>query len=241
VHRLTAMVRSPRVLPTPQIGRRRAPAARRVACVLVALACVGQGGLRAAPDLFDELHARIRLAEAKRQTIRARFTETTISSLLVKPLVAEGTLVGAKPARLLMTYRLPEPRTILLDGNQLLLIRPDRGETERIDVTEIMKRVNHYFVNANPEQLRKSFTVRAFVDPEAAGSYQIDLLPRRKQIRRGLERLQIWVAQNPLLLAQIRITFAGGDTTTVRIEDAELNVALPPNAFSVDIPPARPK
>jgi outer membrane lipoprotein-sorting protein len=42
-------------------------------------------------------------------------------------------------------------------------------------------------------------------------------------------------------LSQIRITFAGGDTTTVRIEGAELNVTLPANAFDVDFPPARQK
>jgi outer membrane lipoprotein-sorting protein len=156
-------------------------------------------------------------------------------------MVSEGTLLGAKPASLLMTYTSPERKTIVMDGRRLLVTRPDRGEREQIDITQIMKRVDHYFVNANPEQLRKSFTVRAFVDPEAPASYRIDLAPTRKQIRQGLERLQVWITRDPLLLSQIRITFAGGDTTTVRIEGAELNVTLPANAFDVDFPPARQK
>jgi len=225
---------------TPPIIRRSPVCAVRLAVVLLAVSGLG-GSPPVAPDLFDDIHARVRIAEAKRQTIRARFTETTISSLLVKPMVSEGTLLGAKPASLLMTYTSPEPKTIVMDGRRLLVTHPDRGEREQIDITQIMKRVDHYFVNANPEQLRKSFTVRAFVDPEAPASYRIDLVPTRKQIRQGLERLQIWITRDPLLLSQIRITFAGGDTTTVRIEGAELNVTLPANAFDVDFPPARQK
>jgi len=214
------------------------------ACVarlaVLLLAVCGAGGSRppATPDLFDDIHARVRAAEATRQTIRARFTETTVSSLLVKPMVSEGTLIGAKPASLSMTYTSPERRAIVMDGSRLAVTRPDAGTGDRFDVTRIMKRVNHYFVNATPQDLRKSFTVRAFVDPEAPASYQIDLVPTRKQIRQGLERLQIWIARDPLLLSQIRMTFAGGDTTTVRIENTEVNVSLPAGAFVVDSQPA---
>jgi outer membrane lipoprotein-sorting protein len=233
------MVRPFRLLSPPPITRHSGAWVVRLAVVLLAVSGLGGSHPPVAADLFDDIHTRVRIAEAKRQTIRARFTETTISSLLVKPMVSEGTLLGAKPASLLMTYTSPERKTIVMTGNLLHVIRPDRGEREQVDVTQIMKRVNHYFVNANPEELRKSFTVRAFVDPDSPAGYQIDLVPTRTQIRQGLERLQIWIARDPLLLSQIRITFAGGDTTTVRIENAELNVTLPANAFDVDILPAR--
>ena len=225
----------------PPIVRHSGPRVVRLAVVLLAVSALGGSRPPVAPDLFDDIHTRVRIAEAKRQTIRARFTETTISSLLVKPMVSEGTLLGAKPASLLMTYTSPERKTIVMNADRLQITRADRGEREQVDITQIMKRVNHYFVNANPEELRQSFKVRAFVDPDAPASYQIDLVPTRAQIRQGLERLQIWVARDPLLLWQIRITFAGGDTTTVTIENAELNVTLPANAFDVDIAPARQK
>jgi outer membrane lipoprotein-sorting protein len=225
----------------PSRVKRALPGAFRLAAVVLAMAAAGSAQVSAAPDLFDELHARVRALEEKRQTIRAKFTETTVSSLLVKPMVSEGTLVGAKPASLAMTYTSPERRTIVVDGRRMLTTRPVLGERELVDITEIMKQVEHYFVNATPDELRKHFTVHAFVDPEIPAWYQIDLVPTRKQIRQGLDRLQIWIARDPLLLAQIRITFAGGDTTTVAIKDAELNVPLPPDAFKVDVPPAKPK
>lgn len=203
--------------------------------LLAVLSAVGAARPPVSGDLFDELHERIRAAEAQRQTIRARFTETTVSSLLVRPMISEGTLVGAKPARLKMTYTAPERKTIVLDGNRLFVTQAERRE--QVDVTTIMKRVDHYFVNATPSDLRKSFKVRAFIDPDLPALYQIDLVPTRKQIKQGLERLQIWVARDPLLLAQITITFAGGDTTTFKIEKAELNVPLPADAFAVEKSP----
>jgi outer membrane lipoprotein-sorting protein len=235
------MIRTDRLPPIPPRVRRALRGAGRVAAVALVAAVAGGVRVGAAPDLFDDIHARVRALEANRQTIRARFTETTVSSLLVKPMVSEGTIVGRKPASLSMTYTSPERKTIVMDGQRMLIARPALGERELVDITEIMKRVDHYFVNATPDELRKHFTVRAFVDPEVPACYQIDLVPTRRQIKQGLERLQIWIARDPLLLSQIRITFAGGDTTTVAIRDAEINVPVPADAFRVDGPPAKPK
>lgn len=235
------MIRPDRLPPIPLRVRRALSRAGCFAAAAIVLAAAGSENVGAAPDLFDDLHARVRALEEKRQTIRARFTETTVSSLLVRPMVSEGTLLGAKPASLSMTYTSPERRTIIVDGQRMLITRPALGERELVDITEIIKRVDHYFVNATPDELRKHFTVRAFVDPEVPAWYQIDLTPTRRQIKQGLERLQIWIAREPLLLAQIRITFAGGDTTTVAIKDAELNIPLPADAFRVEGPPPRPK
>jgi len=220
----------------------------RTAAVLLALLGIVVGVFAAPPDLFDQLHARIAAAEATRETIRARFTETTTSSLLVKPMVAQGTLIGAKsapgtligarPTRMLITYTSPERKTIFFDTNRLVIIHPDGGATERIDITEIMKTVNNYFTNATPGQLRRAFTVRAFIDPDTAGLYQIELVPRRKQIKQGLERLQIWVTRDTSMLAQMKMSFPGGDSDVFKLEEVQLNVPIPPGTFDVDLPPA---
>ena len=60
-----------------------------------------------ATDAFDELYERGRPIEATLRTIRARFTETTTSSLLVQPLVAEGTLIVRRPHDVVLRYSKP--------------------------------------------------------------------------------------------------------------------------------------
>jgi outer membrane lipoprotein-sorting protein len=112
----------------------------------------------------------------------------------------------------------------------------DRGDVEKIDLTEIMKRVNQYFTNADAGQVRKAFTVVATVDRDLANTYQLDMTPKRKQIKEGLQRLQIWIDRDTLLMRQMKMSFPGGDSDTIRLEEAEMNAALPPNAFEVEIP-----
>jgi len=190
-------------------------------------------------DLFADLHARGREAEAKMQTIRARFTQTTVSALLAKPMVAKGTLIAAKPPRLVMTYTSPERKTVVMNGNALTVVWHDRGDVERIDITEVMKRVNHYFTNASVKDVRRIFDVRAFPDADVANTYQIEMIPKRKPVKQGLERLQIWVSQDTLLMKQMKMSFPGGDSNTIRIDESEINVPVDPKAFEVPAPQKR--
>jgi hypothetical protein len=121
-------------------------------------------------------------------------------------------------------------------GNRLAIIWPDRGESEVLDITQTMKRVDKYFTDADPKQLRRMFDVRAFADPDLAGTYQLDMVPKRKQIRQGLERLQLWIHRDSLTLVQMTMSFPGGDSDTIRLEDQELNAPLAPGTFDVEIP-----
>ncbi len=210
-----------------------------MACALVAVLTLTPAPAPGEQDLFDTLHARIAAAEAKRTSIRARFVESTTSSLLVKPMVSQGTLAGEKPARMVITYLSPERKTILMDGKRLFITRAGQTDVEQVDVTEIMKTVNKYFTNADPGQLRRAFTIHAIADPATPGGYQVDLLPKRKQIKQGLDRLQFWVSRD-YMLTQLTMTFAGGDTTVFKLEDVELNVAVPPGTFDPPVPPASP-
>jgi outer membrane lipoprotein carrier protein len=190
----------------------------------------------AAPDLFDEIFARGRPLQEKLQTVRARFTETTVSSLLTKPTVSRGTLIAAKPPRVRLDYTSPERKTLVLNGNRLSIWWPDRREGEALDITETMKKVNQYFAGADPKQLRRMFTVSAVEDEEVPGSYRIDMVPRRKQIGQGLEQLQLWLDRRTLMLVQMKMSFPGGDSDTMRLEDAEIDVPLGPKAFDVEAP-----
>jgi outer membrane lipoprotein-sorting protein len=223
--------------PRTSIRTRHRVAIVRVACAVVAVLALTPGVAPGEQDLFDTLHARITAAEAARKSIRARFVESTTSSLLVKPMVSHGTLIGEKPARMVIAYLSPERRTILMDGQRLFVTRAGQKEVEQTDITEIMKTVNKYFTSADPGQLRRAFTIRAIQDPATPGGYQVDMLPRRKQIKQGLERLQFWVSRD-YMLTQLTMTFAGGDTTVFTLDDVELNVAVPPGTFDPPVPPA---
>ena len=182
-------------------------------------------------DLFTQIYES---AVARRQSIhsiRARFTETTVSSLLERPLMAHGTLVAAPPGRVLMTYTDPERKTIALDGRSLVIVWPDRRERETIDVSQIQKRIDQYFTQADPAQLRSMFDIRAEADPATRGADLIDMRPKRKQIKEGLERLALWIDRENRLLVRMQMTFPGGDQKTIALDDIALNVPINDDTF----------
>jgi outer membrane lipoprotein-sorting protein len=191
------------------------------------------GALAAPPDLFDQLFARTMAARKTMQSIRARFTETTTSSLLEKPLVSHGTVVAAPPARVLMTYTDPERRTIAIDAKSLTVFWPDRGERETIDISQTQKRIDRYFTQATIEELRSMFDITAAPDATLRQAERVDMRPKRKQIKQGLERLELWIDRETLLLVQMQMTFPGGDRKTIKLDDVVVNAPIDATTFQI--------
>ena len=184
-------------------------------------------------DLFDQLFARTLEKRQSIHSIRARFTETTTSSLLEKPLVSHGTVIATPPSRVLMTYTDPEHRTVAIDSTSLVIVWPDRRERETIDISQTQKRIDQYFTQATIGQLRSMFDITAESDSVIHGTDRVDMRPRRKQIKEGLERLEIWIDRESLLLVQLRMTFPGGDRKTIRLDDVTVNVPVTDGMFLI--------
>jgi outer membrane lipoprotein-sorting protein len=184
-------------------------------------------------DLFSHIYQRAAVKQRSMRSVRARFTETTVSSLLVKPIVAHGMVVAASPARVRMTYTDPEPKTMAIDGRSLTVLWSDRGERERIDITAIQKRIDQYFTHASIDDLRGMFDITAEPDQAIRRADRVDMRPKRKQIKQGLERLELWIDRESDVLVQMRLTFPGGDQKTITLRDIEINVPVSDDTFQI--------
>jgi len=189
--------------------------------------------VQAPKDLFDQLFARTMEKRQSIHSIRARFTETTTSSLLEKPLLSRGTVIAAPPSRVLMTYTDPERRIIAIDSKSLVVVWPDRHEREKIDISRTQERIDQYFTQATIGQLRSMFDIAAEPDPMLREADRVDMHPKRKQIKEGLDRLEIWIDRDSLLLVQLQMTFRGGDKRTIRLDDVTVNVPVTDETFLI--------
>jgi outer membrane lipoprotein-sorting protein len=203
------------------------------AVALAASQAAPSAGPAGAGDLFDQLFARTAAKRQSIQSIRARFTETTTSSLLEKPLVSHGIVVAAPPSRVLMTYTDPERRMVAIDSKSLAVAWPDRREREKIDISQMQKRIDQYFTQATIGQLRSMFEINAQPDSAIRETDRVDMRPKRKQIKEGLERLELWIDREDLLLVQLQMTFPGGDRKTIRLEDVAINVPITDETFKI--------
>lgn len=201
---------------------------------LVAAASAALFAASAAPaDLFDDLYRRGQARNGDLRTFTAAFTEVTTSSLLERPLRASGTIAVERPARVALHYTAPDERWIVIDGNRMTFVWPARGMRQTRDIGASQRRVQKYFVDSSPDELRGHFAVAATPLPEG---YLVTMVPKRKQIKEGLAQLELAIDGTSLLMTSMKMTFPNGDTKTMTFTDVEPNAALDPSVFTV--PPA---
>jgi outer membrane lipoprotein-sorting protein len=185
-------------------------------------------------ESFDELYRRGHKAVFGVMTLTARFTETTTSSLLTRPLVAHGTLAVQRPSRVVLRFTVPEERVIVIDGGAMTTTWPSRNLRQMTNVASSQNRIQKYLASDSSAELRRQFDISRREESERPGTYEFTLVPKRKQIQDTLARLDLWVEQSSFLLSAIRMTFANGDTKTMSFEDVVPNAALVPGTFSVN-------
>ncbi|MGH9310546.1 MAG: LolA family protein [Vicinamibacterales bacterium] len=185
----------------------------------------------AGADLFDALYARGQKQNAQLHTFTASFTETTSSSLLTRPLVARGKVAVERPSRIALTYTDPDQRLVIIDGDRMTVSWPSRRVLQTKDIGASQRRVQKYFVNGTPDDLRGHFAVSA--RQTADGPYVITMVPTRKQIKEGLSRLELTIDPATLLLSGMTMTFPNGDTKQMTFTDVTPNAPIDQSMFKV--------
>ena len=203
----------------------RSVRSQRVRVGFMALVLAASATVQAAApaDLFDEIYRKGQPLEQSIKTIRAHFTETTTSSLLVRPVVAEGTLLAVRPSDILLSYTKPEKKLLRIDATTLRFVWPDRQLRESRDIRASQARVQKYFVDKTPAELRKHFAITAAEDAARPGTWRLEMLPKRKQIQQGVTKIELWLDQRTSMLSTMTLTFAGGDTKTMAFTNVEVN------------------
>ena len=181
---------------------------------------------------FDDLYLQGQKANANLKTLTARFTEATTSSLLTVPLTAQGIIAVERPSRIVLRYREPEVRVIVIDGNRMTLSWPGRNLRQTRDIGAPLRRVQKYFVDGTAADLLREFDVTTRVATDRTGSYELLMTPKRKQIREGLAGLDLWIERSSMLLTAMRMRFANGESKLMTFEDIKINTTIDPALFS---------
>ena len=186
-------------------------------------------------DKFDELYARGQTINAALRTLTAKFTETSASTLLTKPITTHGRLWVERPSRIIMRYTDPDSRVVLIDGNRMTMTWPSRSLNQTLDIGPAQGRVQKYFINGSASDLRRQFAIDTRDDGGGVpNTYYVTMTPKRKQILEALSRLELWIDRSSLVLARMQMTFANGDVKTMTFEDVVQNAPLAPGTFDVD-------
>jgi outer membrane lipoprotein-sorting protein len=154
--------------------------------------------------------------------------------MLSKPIVSHGTLAVVRPDRIVLRYADPEPHVVLIDGGQMTFSWPSRGITQTSDIGAARKRVDKYFVDKDPDELRRAFRIAAVTSSDPPGTWRITMTPTRSQITQGLTKLHLWIDRTSLLLTAMRMDFPNGDSKLMTFADVQVNGTVDPTLFSID-------
>ena len=198
------------------------------------VACATLSAAPPARDLFDDIYARGRGVETSLRTVTARFTETTTTAMLSKPIVSHGTLAVIRPDRIVLRYSEPEAHVVLIDGAQMTFSWPSRGLTQTSDIGAARKRVDKYFLDKTPDELRRAFTIATVTATDPPDTWHITMTPTRSQISQGLAKLHLWIDRSTMLLAAMRMDFPNGDSKLMSFENVQVNGTVDPKLFSID-------
>ncbi len=208
-------------------------AAVAACCVVLGTDTAAQKEAPRAPDVFDELYTRGKKANDAMKTLTARFTETTTSSLLTKPMIARGRVAVERPSRVVLRYTEPDVRIVLIDGSRMTMSWPSRNVRQVTDISAAQGRVQKYFINGTVEDIRGQFVIEDH-GTDKPGTLYVTMVPKRKQIKENLAKLDLWIDQTSLLLDTMKMTFTNGDTKTMAFEDVVPNAPIEPGTFSLE-------
>lgn len=202
---------------------------QRWRAVVVAVACAAAMPSAAQKDLFDEIYQRGKPIETGLKTLTADFTETSTSSLLTAPIVAEGTLTVIRPSKVVLSYTGPDHHLVHIEGDVMRVQWPSRRIDRKTTIGAAQRRIQRYFVDKSPAQLRSHFAIAARNASDRTNTWLVEMTPKRKQIREGVTKLELWIDQQTVVLAAMKMTFPNGDTKLMEFTNVKINPPVDPS------------
>jgi outer membrane lipoprotein-sorting protein len=188
-------------------------------------------------DRLNALVEKIRIESSRRTSMEADFVQVKSSALLKEPLKSSGVFTYQAPDRARWEYELPEPVSLVIEGEEMLTWYHDLGRAERIEVGRLSSKVLEYLsASSSIGTLLEYFTVYLHTPEDPTDPYLLNLIPRYKRLEKRLKQLEIWIEPQGYVPVRLRYTEADGDITDYLFENVRINEDIPPERFELSLP-----
>ncbi len=155
--------------------------------------------------------------------LSARFHEEKQLSLLQVPLQSDGVVYFAPPDRLVRHVEKPVPSTLLLRGDELVMgTIAEQHAINLVREPEVRSFVDAFrlVLAGDLPGLRGRYSI-LFRDTDTEGGWRIALVPRSERLVHVISGIEF--TGTDLVLREMRVVQANGDTTTTRFHDVDRN------------------
>nr|BAL56810.1 outer membrane lipoprotein carrier protein LolA [uncultured prokaryote] len=186
---------------------------------------------------LDAVLAEISKAQAAVQTLAADFQQTKVSRLLKEPSVRKGVFYFQAPDQVRWEYRNPSETVVLVTAHAMVTYRPSERLAEKVELGRSQRKLFAFLSAGEPiTNLSRHFSF-ALRDPGGEGDFVLILNPVTHQLKKRLHHVELVIERKSFLPVRVSYTESDGDTTTYEFSQIKINQPLPPNLFSLDLPP----
>lgn len=160
---------------------------------------------------------------ARMPGLEATYTEEKRLALLAMPLQSKGRILFLPPGYLLRQVEAPEPATLRITPDELLVEDRDRKEAidlRRSDALRVFVTSLVQVFAGDETALQKAFTVTYTPDPKVERLWTLELLPKGEQLQRMMRSLTLRGEGEAVTV--IEVVDPNGDRTTTRIVTADV-------------------
>jgi outer membrane lipoprotein carrier protein len=205
-----------------------------MAMVILAMACVLVRPSTASDDAgtIDKIIAGVE-ARYNVPGFTADFEQESILKAMAVTDTASGRLMVRQPGRMRWEYLVPDPQTIITDGNDLWVYRPEENQVMVGKAPSFFGEGKGAGFLSNIKTVRKSFQL-SLEPAEEPTRYRLKLVPNKSSV--DLMEVKLDITRKTFDLVRI-ITFnIYGDETRIELKNMDFNNPPAEGLFRFDVP-----
>ena len=209
----------------------------RLLMMILAVSMLGGGMAWRCPraDAADTIDTIIAGVEARYNVpgFTAEFDQESILKAMAVTDTASGALMVRQPGKMRWEYVVPEPQTIITDGNDLWVYRPEENQVMIGKAPAFFGKGKGAGFLSNIKSIRKNFQISLEPDPDPK-LYRLKLVPNKSSV--DLMEMKLEIAKKNFDLVRI-ITFnVYGDETRIELKNFNFADVPPEKLFQFTIP-----
>jgi len=176
------------------------------------------------------------------KSLTAAFEHTKYTAVVKDTSTESGEIFVRKDSKMRIDFQSPDPRTILRNGDNLYIYTPKINRVEEYNIGKNRAMADQYLAlgfGTRSENLTKNYQVTLNGEEELDGHKVVvlDLVPNSPEVRKQIERIQVWVDQSSWLPVQQKFFETGtGDYFMSRYTKVMKNLKLGDGKFKPDWP-----
>jgi outer membrane lipoprotein carrier protein len=213
---------------------------RWVAALAAALALITIDGSMMLPTVWADDSNTIDTIVAGVETrynvpgFTADFDQESILKAMAVTDTASGRMMVRQPGKMRWEYLVPDPQTIITDGNDLWVYRPEENQVMVGKAPALFGGGKGAGFLSDIKTIRKNFQI-TLASPDDPAHYRLKLVPNRSTV--DLMALYLDIARYTFDLIQITTLNVYGDETRIQLNNFDFNAAPPEALFRFEVPP----